>query len=413
MASSVPARDRNQPAWLPYAYRAALVLLVPLAITYALEADFYFRHMHGIMDSYGRPLGRDFINWWTAAKAALDGDVMTLFDFDTFHDLQQTLLKESLEFRNWSYPPHIIPWIMWLGLMPYTMAFAVWTALTFIAYAFAVAYKRAKPWIVTLFLMLAPSTCINAIEGHTGFLTAALLVGGLRLLDEAPIAAGVLFGFLSVKPHFGLMLPIALVAGRYWRTIGATLVTTLLLVAASIYLFGMEPWQAFLDITMPAQRDLLEADIGQLYQIMMISPFMTMRLSGYSLMTAYSVTGVVALVAALAVIYVFRYSRSNELRGAVTITTTFLASPYMFNYDTPAMSAVVVAMIMLALDENRRLRPYHLALFLVVWLLPYGVMTLGWIDLPLYPIAPLALLALQMIWATPPSYLLKASRTPA
>ena len=39
--------------------------------------------------------------------------------------------------------------------------------------------------------------------------------------------AGILFGVLTFKPHLGLLLPVALVAGRHWRSVVAAALTAL------------------------------------------------------------------------------------------------------------------------------------------------------------------------------------------
>ena len=58
-------------------------------------------------------------------------------------------------------------------------------------------------------------------HGQTGFLTAALLTGGVLCLERREALAGILFGLLAYKPQFGLLIPLVLVAGGYWRAIAA------------------------------------------------------------------------------------------------------------------------------------------------------------------------------------------------
>ena len=54
--------------------------------------------------------------------------------------------------------------------------------------------------------------------GQNGFLTAAL-IGGRRCCNwrTRPLLAGLLLGLLTYKPHFGLLFPVALIFGGYWR----------------------------------------------------------------------------------------------------------------------------------------------------------------------------------------------------
>src|SRR6201999_4060273 len=83
--------------------------------------------------------------------------------------------------------------------------------------------------------------------GQNGALTAALVGLGLILLRTRPIIAGVCIGLLSVKPHLGLLIPVALLAGAYYRAFAAGAVTAIVLALISIAAFVFEPWFAFRD----------------------------------------------------------------------------------------------------------------------------------------------------------------------
>ena len=56
--------------------------------------------------------------------------------------------------------------------------------------------------------------------------------------------AGILFGLLTYKPHLGVVVPFALLALGAWRTIAAATVTAILLIAASVAMFGLDAWRA-------------------------------------------------------------------------------------------------------------------------------------------------------------------------
>jgi len=59
-----------------------------------------------------------------------------------------------------------------------------------------------------------PGTFQNFIQGQNGFLSAALLGGGLVILERFPLTGGMLLGALSYKPHLAALIPVALLAGR-------------------------------------------------------------------------------------------------------------------------------------------------------------------------------------------------------
>ena len=78
----------------------------------------------------------------------------------------------------------------------------------------AILYKIV-PDRLTVWLALASiATAENLFYGQGAFLIAVLLGGGLLLVDDYPVLAGVLFSLvLNYKPHLGLLLPVALLAG--------------------------------------------------------------------------------------------------------------------------------------------------------------------------------------------------------
>jgi hypothetical protein len=99
---------------------------------------------------------------------------------------------------------------------------------------------------------------VNLTHGHNGFLTAALFAGALANLETKPLLAVLLYGLLAYKPQFGVMIPLALAAGGYWRSFDAAAVTILLLVLTVTALFGVEVWTAFLDASHFTRTVVLE-----------------------------------------------------------------------------------------------------------------------------------------------------------
>src|SRR5439155_13046111 len=88
----------------------------------------------------------------------------------------------------------------------------------------------------------APTTTIAILSGQSGLLAAALFAGGVRLAGRAPVASGIMFGLLTFKPQLGLLVPVALVAARLWRTIAAAIATAVLLIVVTSLLFGADIW---------------------------------------------------------------------------------------------------------------------------------------------------------------------------
>jgi len=305
-----------------------------------------YYEFHGLFNQLNLMVGGDFVNDWTAARLVLDHHIMTLFDLSKYHEAQETLFHHKiLQFYNWSYPPSFVPLIVWLGFFQYPVALILWFVTTFALYALAVAYKRPLPWGLILILAFAPSSFINIFNGQNGFLSAAFLVGGLRLLSTRPTLAGILFGLLTFKPQLGLLVPVVLVVLKKWRVMAFAAFTAILLIVISILFFGVEPWLQYIAIIPHFQQTFLESDAGLNWMggYMMPSVFKMARIMGASISYAYMWSAIVALGAVWAVIYAFRNSKSEDLRNSVVLTATFLTSPYIFSYDMTIFTAGIVA----------------------------------------------------------------------
>ena len=83
--------------------------------------------------------------------------------------------------------------------------------------------------------------------GQNGFLTAALLGSGLAMVEKRPVPAGILIGLLTYRPQFGLLIPIALMAGGHWRVFWSAAASATALAILSALVLGVEPWIAFLN----------------------------------------------------------------------------------------------------------------------------------------------------------------------
>jgi hypothetical protein len=356
----------------------------------------------------GNIFGRDFVLNWFAAKMALGGRVLELFDPGKFYAAQIEFFHRPLFDRALVYPPHFIPWVLGLGFFSYPVALALGTFIPLAGYVYAVAARRAQAWGVALALVLAPSTLVSILCGQNGFITGGLLAGGLRLLEKRPVLAGVLLGFLSFKPHMMILLPFALLAGRHWKAIGSTVVTSLLLAGISVALYGWEPWRDYLTVSVPLQRLMLEQITFCYNALMMPTPFMATRQLGASVAEAYAVAAAFGLFAAGAVIYVFKRPVNADVRAAVFMTAATLASPYFHNYDLTLMSASIIAF--LAAVDARQMTPASRGLLLLAWLLPMFVVLLNANGFPLSPLILAGLLGVQVLYGSKKVCYLNASK---
>ena len=155
-----------------------------------LAASNYFTDLleqtrDGLSNGLGRPFGDDFVNYWSGAFLALHGRAAEVYDFAAFHAFEQSVTALSLKYYHYSYPPVLLLLTLPLAFIPYVPALFIWLAATW--YAFYRALRLTGHAGVLLLSIATPALFVNAIGGQNGAITAALLGGGLMLVDRRPV----------------------------------------------------------------------------------------------------------------------------------------------------------------------------------------------------------------------------------
>lgn len=356
-------RALSDGAWLTRARMRRIAALSALATTAMLV--FLFATAHGTLDRYGRPLGTDFSNVWTAGRMALDGDAARAWVWSAHHAVQQaTHHSVAVPFYGWHYPPPFLLVAAALATLPYVWALVLYQAAT-LAVAVAVV-RRIVPGRDTLLIALAaPVVLVCLGHGHNGFLTAALLGAGLLHLDRRPFAAGLLLGCLVYKPQFALLIPPLLLAGGHWRAIGGAALAAAVLTGATLAIWGWPVWQAFFDSLPLTQSIVIEQGGTGWHKIM--SPFAAIRMWGGGIEAAYAVQGVVTVLAIVATLWIARFA-APALRNAAACAAVLIATPYALDYDLVVLG--VGAAFLVADGRERGFLPYERSLIALVWAAP-------------------------------------------
>ncbi len=318
----------------------------------------------GTLDRFGRPLGTDFSSFWTAGRMALEGHAAQAYDWAQHLAMQKRIHGNDM-FFPWSYPPVFLLVAAAFAALPYVPALLAWQAASLLG-ALA-AFRAILPdRRALLFAFGFPAVLICLGHGQTGFLTAALLTGGILALPRREILAGVLFGLLAYKPQFGLLLPFVLAAGGYWRAIAAAAATVLASMALTLALWGWPVWQAFFDWLPLTQKVVFEAgDTGfEKFQ----SIFAWVRLWGGPLMLAYGLQGLVTLGALVACVWTWRGGADHRLKGAALLTGVLLSSPYVLDYDLVAFGMALA--LLAAHGLERGFHPWEKTALALAWFAP-------------------------------------------
>jgi arabinofuranan 3-O-arabinosyltransferase len=315
-----------------------------IASIWAIAAGLFYcydilRDTGATLTTNGRPLGDDFVNYWSGAFLAWHGRAADVYNWPTYHAFQQSIVGDTVGAFHYSYPPVLFILTAPLAALPYLPGLAPWLAAGW--FAFYRALWMALPGREALLLAFAtPAVFINAYGGQNGTWTAAFIGGGLCMIERRPFVAGMLFGLMIYKPHLALLIPVALLAGRQWSAIAGSMVSACTLVLVSVMLFGTEVWREYAQFAAHLRYTILEDGSGVWHR--MVSVFVFARRLGADVSTAYAVQAAMGLIAAGLVAFAWLRNAPMPLKSAVLILGTFLVTPYLQDYDLVLGAFVVV-----------------------------------------------------------------------
>jgi len=342
-----------------------LALGIAMLVGLAVSGD-------GFSDYQGRPIGTDFSNVYAAGQWVLEGRPEAPYSPALQHEMEKRIFGVSTPFYGWHYPPVFLGVAALLALMPYLVALVVWQAMTFALYLWTM--RAIVPMPGALLPAIAfPAVLINIAHGHNGFLSAALFGGGLVLLERRPRIAGWLFGLLIYKPQLGMLIPVALIAGRHWRAFVAAAAMVVALVVLSWSLFGASSWSAFRDSLEFTRTVVLEQGGTGFHKIQ--SPFAAMRLIGAPVEVAYAAQLAAICTAAVFVFILWRSEIAFALKAAILLTGAMLATPYVLDYDLMILAPAIAFFVAHGLKNG--FLDYEKSVLAFCWIAPLISRTLA------------------------------------
>jgi alpha-1,2-mannosyltransferase len=381
-------------AWLD-AGRARAYARVLLAVIF-VGAVGWIALSPGGLDRQGKPIGTDFVGFYTASRLALAGRPELAYDVGAHWAAQRALFGPKLGYTAFFYPPPALL-IYWpLALAPYFVSLALW--LTASGLAFYRVLRGYLPSLDAVMFLAFPAVFINAAHGQNGFLSAGLLGGGLLVMERRPVLAGVCFGAMAFKPHLALAIPFALIFARRWTTLGAAAVTAAAFCFASLAAFGSSTWTAFFTDASFARAALENSLVGD---EKMQSMFAGVRLLGGSLTLAWGAQILTAFTVVAAVWFLQRRAFRPAAEAPAVVCAGLLTSPFVLDYDLALLAIPLVWL----LGEGRRsaFLPYEKALMALAFALPLvSRIVAGALGLPLAPLTIAALLLLILRRALAP-----------
>jgi len=330
--------------------RLIAVLCVSLSLAYLVILGGAVLSGQWLIDPQGRPIASDFVNVWAAGRLAADGHPALAYDWIVHKSMEVRAVGHAFDnYYGWHYLPTFLFAASAVATVPILPAMALWLTATFAAYL-AAARAIIGERVGYLVALGFPATLWNVIAGQNGFLTAALIGGTLTLLERMPVAAGICLGLLSYKPHFGLLFPVALIAGRHWRATIAAVATAVVMVAASWLAFGTGTWLAFFAATPKMTQAVLGDGLADFARLQ--SLFGLVRAHGGNEIFAWVVQAIGSLASAAAIFFVWRSRAPFALKAAALACAALIATPYLYIYDLVVLAIPVAYLLRLGVAQG-------------------------------------------------------------
>jgi alpha-1,2-mannosyltransferase len=352
---------------------------------------------HGLIVPLENPTTTDFVSFYAAGLLTNAGSPALAYDQAVHFAVEQNVTAPGIGYQFFFYPPPYLLVCAALAKLPYLVSFVLFQAASLLLYL-AVARRilgiAGREALVPI--LAFPALFWTMGLGQNSFLTAALFGGATLMVESRPLIAGLLFGALCYKPHFGLLVPVALASGGHWRSFLGAALSVGALVLLSLGLFGWETWQAYF---VAAADSAATYENGRIDLSGIISPFAGIRLAGGSAAFAYSAQAVATLAAALFVAHIWRQRVSLPVRAAALTAATLVCVPVILVYDL-MIGAVAMVWLVRAGRETGFL-PWEKAVFAALFasaLLSRNVGQATHLPMALiFNVALLAIIAMRML----------------
>jgi alpha-1,2-mannosyltransferase len=303
-------------------------------ILLALELAFFgfvIAGTHGLIVPLPKPASTDFVSFYAAGSLAAAGTPQLAYDRAAHQEAEERAAEPGIDYNFFYYPPTFLLICTALARLPYMAAFLAFETGSLILYllvARCILDDRDWRTIVPL-LAFAPVLWTLGL-GQNSLLTAALFGSATLLIDRRPFLAGVFFGALCYKPHFALLVPPALLAGRHWQALAAASITVASLSLLSLAAFGVQTWH---DYVMAAAESLDVYTSGRIAFTGYINPFGAVRQLGGTPTTASAVQLGALAVAAILVALVWGRRLPLPIRAATLASAALVAAPLALFYE--------------------------------------------------------------------------------
>ncbi|MEM9495989.1 MAG: glycosyltransferase family 87 protein [Pseudomonadota bacterium] len=324
----------------------ALVLIIAYFAVNLIGRITHYALADGIAISERELIGGDFLAFWTAARATLDGAALTMYDLSRFEAALSAASGLKRHFMMWQYPPVGFMLFAPLGLFSFTASYTIWMASTAATLAAALRGMSLR-WREIAIILCAPLSVFVLNAGQVSFLTTALLITAAYFPGKRPWLAGLAAGALVFKPQLAVLLPFVYVAGGHWRAFAWAAVTAMVWTVGATAIFGVDSWFVFYEAVTRIYTDYAEAG-GSTPARHMTTLMSQLLLFGAPAGAASMVQTVFALVLIAVNVVLWRRSTDAFLRVGFVCTSAVMITPYAYSYELAALAGAIAALVLMA-----------------------------------------------------------------
>ncbi|HTQ69916.1 MAG TPA: glycosyltransferase family 87 protein [Acidocella sp.] len=270
---------------------------------------------------------------------------------EAFRNICQTdiLAANAPVFLAWPYPPTMGLLVTPFSFLPIKFGFWVWRAFCILAAAW-VLRLAGLGWRVILLGLASPAAWHDLIGGQDGTLSGGVLVAILLMASRRPVTAGGLAGLLTLKPHLGLPILVAVLRSRAWRLALVAVAIAIGLVGLSLLFWGTEGWVWFFGIAQHDEWLTTNMPFKERFPAAGITIYHMARSLGGSNAWAWRLQCVGAAMALTVMWKLWRPGLLAEKpRMICTVCLSILVLPHGFLYDLVGFS-VAMALLMIEFE---------------------------------------------------------------
>lgn len=278
----------------------------------------------------------DLVTYYRIGEMLASGQITQVFDLAEFHAGLQPRHHYLLALN----PPHFF----FVNDLFYVIGYPaskVLILLVTVASAFSIGWMAGgKNWRLGLLVVISALAAYSLISLNISIVVSALIIFAVLYAGRFPVLAGVALALATVKPQYGLLIPIYLIVCGYWRAFFSAAIVTVLLISLSVVVYGPDAWLAF--VTMFSDPGYQNHVQGVMNAFMSIHHALAKLGAPFALRMVAQAT----VVASCLAIVIWGAKRwSLPLLQAVVLFASALVSPSLFCYDWAYYYAAILILM--------------------------------------------------------------------